>query len=493
MNQHLTGTIITKELRAIVLSPKFAGSFFIACVLILLSVYTGIQDYKRDVANYDESRKLVDQEMQALTNWGNFSTRVSRVPDPMEIFVAGVNNDVGRRSTISGSSEVKLRGSTYTEETLFALFRYFDLSFIVQVALSLLALLFTYDAVNGERETGTIQLAFSNPVPRAQFILGKFIGAFLGLILPLLVPILLGVLLVMVTGIPFRPSDWARLSGFIGVSVLYVSFFIALGVLTSVLVKSSNTSFLVALVAWILLVFIVPRAASMAAGQIVPVPSAAELDSKRDAFEKDAWNQQMSAMRTTMRARDAAMDHMSDADRAAYRDAHEWQWMQEDDSLRKDVDKSIDRNSAMLDEDAHNRQAQQERLTYLISGVSPSALFQLASMNLAQTDVGVKARYDEAMGAYRTAIKDFSEKKAKETDNSGGIRITIDSNTGFKISAPKEGSGLNLAGLPLFTPPSRPLAGIFQSVAIETGALLLFIALCFGITYFRFLKYEIAG
>jgi hypothetical protein len=167
--------------------------------------------------------------------------------------------------------------------------------------------------------------------------------------------------------------------------------------------------------------------------------------------------------------------------------------MQEDDSLRKEVDKSIDRNSARLDEDAHNRQAQQEQITYLFSGVSPSALFQLASMSLAQTDVGVKERYDEAMGAYRTTIKDFSDKKAKETGNSGGIRITFDSNTGFKISAPKEGSGLNLAGVPVFTPPSRPLAEIFQSVAIEAGALLLFIAICFGFTYFRFLRYEIAA
>ena len=92
----------------------------------------------------------------------------------MQIFASGVNNDIGRLSNISTWTEVKLRQSTYSDDSLFALFRFIDFTFIVQVVLSLFAILFTYDTINGERESGTLKLAFSNAVPRG--FLGRPVG-----------------------------------------------------------------------------------------------------------------------------------------------------------------------------------------------------------------------------------------------------------------------------------------------------------------------------
>ena len=72
---------------------------------------------------------------------------------------------------------------------------------------------------------------------------------------------------------PITGVEWSKLLAFIGVSILYFTFFIMLGLLVSAMTKRSTVSFLVLLVAWVLFVLIMPRAATMAAGQIIEVPS----------------------------------------------------------------------------------------------------------------------------------------------------------------------------------------------------------------------------
>ena len=70
----------------------------------------------------------------------------------MQVFSSGIHNDVGRVSDISSWREIKLQQSNYSDNSLFALFRFIDFTFIVQVVLSLFAILFTYDAINGGPE-----------------------------------------------------------------------------------------------------------------------------------------------------------------------------------------------------------------------------------------------------------------------------------------------------------------------------------------------------
>ena len=51
-----------------------------------------------------------------------------------------------------------------------------DWAFIIGYVLSLIALLFTFDAVSGEREHGTLRLMLANPIPRHTVLIGKFLG-----------------------------------------------------------------------------------------------------------------------------------------------------------------------------------------------------------------------------------------------------------------------------------------------------------------------------
>jgi len=484
-------TILFKELRGVFLSPKFIVTFSLCSVLMLLSVYVGIEHHRAAMEQFGASVQLNGENMHEATNWSSFAARSFRVPDPLEIFAAGVNNDIGKVSAINVSDPVKLKGSVYSDETIYALFRMIDFSFIVQIILSLFAVLFTYDAINGEKESGTLQLTFSNPVPRVSYILGKLLGGWIGLLLPLLIPVLLGVLLVMVMKVPMGFSDWLRFGVMLFVALCYFSFFVACGLLTSVLTKRSGVSFLLSLVLWVLFVLIIPRAGVMAAGQLVAVPSDAEIDGQRDAYAKDKWAHHMDVMTAHFAAREGVTRGMSVADRTAYNDAHEWEWIQQEDSLRKQMQSEIDEHSEKLGEELRNKKVRQEKLGFTLSRFSPASSFQLAMMQIAGTDVGVKSRYEDAMKQYRENFVAYVQKKQKETGQTGGFRITMDTQTGIKFTSPRDGTSLDYSDAPVFSPPKVSAADILTPVAGDCALLVLFTVLAFGGAMVRFLRYDL--
>ncbi|MBP9211756.1 MAG: hypothetical protein KBF97_03095, partial [Bacteroidetes bacterium] len=139
----MLNTLITHELRSIMLSPKFTLTFAVTSLLMLLSVAVGIAQYADNVRQYETTNTLTQQEMRESRGWMSLNNTVLRAPDPMQIFVAGVNNDIGRISAVNSFHGIKLTHSTYSDDPVYAVFRFVDLAFIVSVVFSLLALLFT--------------------------------------------------------------------------------------------------------------------------------------------------------------------------------------------------------------------------------------------------------------------------------------------------------------------------------------------------------------
>lgn len=485
------GLLVEKELKNIVLSPKFVATFGVCSLLILLSVFVGIQEYKASVAQYEVAQQLTEQQVREATNWWGVNNTAYRAPDPLMIFASGVNYDVGRLSNISTWTEVKLEQSTYMNDTIFAIFRFIDFAFIVQVVLSLFAILFTYDAINGERESGTLKLTFANAVPRGQYVLSKFVGSWLGLTIPLLIPILIAVLLVMVMGVPMEGVHWSRLGAFIGVSVLYFTFFIAFGLLVSALTKRSSVSFLVLLVAWVILVLIVPRAATMAAGQLVPVPSVAEIESQKDRFRTDRWDQHREEMSDFWEARQPP-EGLSEEEQRAYRQERMDQWMQEMDELRQVVQADIAENERKVNEDLRNKKAVQEELAFTLSRLSPASAYQLAVMNLAGTNTAMKSRYEDSMQAYKTIFTDFVEDKRAEeqaeqrrqarNNSGGGVRIRFSGSNDEPI---------DVSEMPRYEAPEQSLSNALAPSIIDFGLLAFFSIAAFAGAFLAFVRYDV--
>jgi ABC-type transport system involved in multi-copper enzyme maturation permease subunit len=484
-------TVVWRELRGIVASPKFVTTFAVCSLLILLSIVIGIREYNAGLSEYEAALRLTDQAIRTQGSWMGLTTNVYRRPDPLQILITGVANDVGRTSAIGRMTGVKLKNSPYEDDPIFALFRSIDFVFVVNVVLSLFAILFTFDGMNGEREGGTLQLTFANAIPRGTFILGKMLGSWLGLVIPLAIPVTLGLLLLVVNGIPLTADHWERIALFLIVSLLYVSFFIVFGIMVSTLTRRSSSAFLIALVAWVAFVFVIPRLGVMAASGLRAVPSVAEVEAERDTYAKDRWSAHQDVLGERWKERQEGMSAMTKDQREAYRHQHLDAWMREDDELRKQVQREIDDYGLRLDEDLHNRTDDQQQLAFELTRFSPSSAFQLASMGLAGTGVSMKERYEDAMRKYREEFVRYIERKSKEAGNTGGFRITFDTDSGFKFSVPRERGTLDLSSLPAFIPPQVTLSQAAHGLIVDTGVIVFFSILAFGIACGAFFHYDL--
>jgi ABC-type transport system involved in multi-copper enzyme maturation permease subunit len=468
-------TLCLKELRSILVSPKFVLSFAIGAVLILLSVGIGIREYKGAMRQYETGVTMTEEGLRDQSSWDHVQSRAFRRPDPMQIFVSGVQDDIGRYSPIAPMQTVKLMHSAYSDDPIFALFRMCDLAFIIQVVFSLLAILFTYDAVCGEKEDGTLRLVLSHSVSRAQVLAAKGLGSWLGLVLPLSLPLALAVLLVPLSGVPMEPEHWLRLGLLLGASLLCFTFFMALGLFVSTLAHRGSHAFLGALVAWVVLVLIIPRAGMVLAVQLVPTPSAGEIDGRVAAFSKDQMNEQMQEI--ARQAEAAANNNQS-----TWSSPHNPM-----DEMRQKVDEYAGR----LREDLRGRRQVQERLALSLARISPAAAIQLAAMDLAESDVELKSRCEEAMSAYRRTFLDFLQKKQQETGSSGGMAVKFCSKEGLSFSRPREAATIDPSQLPRYTPPRRGLVRPLVASAVDFGWMGLASVLLFDGAFLRFVRYDV--
>jgi ABC-type transport system involved in multi-copper enzyme maturation permease subunit len=467
-------TVVMKELKGILLSQKFALTFGVVSLLILMSIVAGISEFSAGTRQYDAAVQLAEQELREASSWMSIHGRALRPPDPLMVFVSGIHNDIGRLSEISGRETVKLLHSVYADDPIFAVFRSLDLMFIVQVVLSLFAILFTYDAITGEREGGTLQLSLANPLPRRTFILAKVTGIWAGLLLSLSIPLILGLLIISLAGVPLSSTDWMRIGALLGGSLLYFTVWVVAGVAISAWTRTPSASFMACLVLWICTVLILPRLGVLAAEQMIAVPTVAEVDAQKDGYAKSAWEKHTAGMSDRWKKREEAMQGFSDERREAYRDEHMWQWMQEEDAGRKKIQSDIDAHGLRLQEDVRNKRSAQERLAFMLARSSPAAVYQLAAMGIARTSVGLKNATESSMEEYRKMFTAHVDRKQQESGGTGGFRITVDSDKGFSFSAPRERGTLDISDLPRYQASPMPASELLADAGWD--GLLLFVS-----------------
>ena len=280
--------IIRKEILDTINSSKFVFTFLLCTILILLSVYTGIANYRAEQREYTAAVSLNRKNLESQPSYSalaGLGTKVTRSPQVLGAVVTGIQEAVGRQASVNIAYDPSLVDSKYDSNPVLAIFGELDPTLIVKIVLSLLAILFTYDAIVGERERGTLKLSLSNRVPRDRLILGKAIGGFVSLMVPLVIPFLIGIIMLLLyPDLHFSVEDWLRMGIIFLLFILYLLVFFTLGLLVSSLTERSSSSLFILLFAWVTFVFVIPKTAVIVAGRINPIPSVHEITAKKDAF-----------------------------------------------------------------------------------------------------------------------------------------------------------------------------------------------------------------
>ena len=130
---------------------------------------------------------------------------------------------------------------------------------IIAVVLSLVAILFTFDAISSEQERGTLRLTLSNSISRGTVLVSKFLAALITISIPFLIAALINLFLLYTSGsVLLGPSEWGRLGVIVLIAFVYVSIFLALGLLLSSRLSNSSTSLTILLLIWTVWVVLLP-------------------------------------------------------------------------------------------------------------------------------------------------------------------------------------------------------------------------------------------
>ncbi len=129
-----------------------------------------------------------------------------------------------------------------------------------------------FDAINNEQSSGTLSRVLAQPLFRDSVINGKFLAgvATIAVMLLSIILIISGLGLRMI-GIPPTLDEVFRVAIFLGISIVYVAFWMSLAVLFSILFRRAATSALAGIAVWIFFTFFMSMIAGVAADTIVPV------------------------------------------------------------------------------------------------------------------------------------------------------------------------------------------------------------------------------
>ncbi|MBW1994349.1 MAG: ABC transporter permease, partial [Deltaproteobacteria bacterium] len=134
----------------------------------------------------------------------------------------------------------------------------------------LIGLILGFDSINRERNEGTLSKLLSQPIYRDVVINGKFLA---GLIT---IAVMLASILLVVTGlglsivgvVPGIEEFW-RIFVYLIISIIYVSFWLGVSILFSILFRNVATSALAALAVWIFFSFFISLGASIVADSLM--------------------------------------------------------------------------------------------------------------------------------------------------------------------------------------------------------------------------------
>ncbi|MDK2824670.1 MAG: type transport system permease protein [Clostridia bacterium] len=143
----------------------------------------------------------------------------------------------------------------------------------------LVGLTMGFDAINGERDRGTLSRILSQPIYRDAFINGKFISGVIVLTIAIFgLGFLVAGLGLLFFGIPPSLSEVLRIITYLITSIIYISFWLSLSILFSLLFRQSSTSALAGIAVWLFLAIFAGLLAGMVADGIYPVTDSSDVD-----------------------------------------------------------------------------------------------------------------------------------------------------------------------------------------------------------------------
>ncbi|MCT2534455.1 ABC transporter permease [Aquibacillus koreensis] len=173
-----------------------------------------------------------------LTCFGSLYTALTTINDAMD-----ASDDA---KEIAKESFLFLKLFTVSDGTMPSFIRF------VTFLGPLLGIALGFDAINSERNKGTLSRLMAQPIPRDYVLNAKFTAALLiNIVLFFSLGLLVTALGILIIGIPPSFEEFARIGCFLVLCIFYIAFWLNLGILFSVQFRQAATSALSGIAIWI--------------------------------------------------------------------------------------------------------------------------------------------------------------------------------------------------------------------------------------------------
>ena len=406
--------LVKKELLHYLLDLRFIVVFGLCILLSALGVYVGSRSYLQHLEEYQAvDRKNRNTLRTALEN-NNLSSlkrseyRWNRRPEILSPVVYGLSGKLGRETRMAYRRHIQFEASRFATDPVHALFGVLDLAFIVKIVLSLCVLLFTYDAVCGEKETGTLKLYASFPVSRSTLALSKLAGSAVAVLIPFVLAFLLSsVVLALSPGLGLQAEDGVRLALLMGSFALYLTVFAGFGVLVSALTHRRITAFLGLLGLWAVWLFVIPNLAVDTARRLVPVTSIYDMERQHGALREEIRKQRGPEI-------DAYWKRNFEWDLEKWNampETRQRELLEGASKIQHKWDTEFHARQTVLQTVRHNQMRKRQALAHALSAVSPLGAVTFVSMDLARTGPVQQERVEDAVKAYIGYLVEYIRKK----------------------------------------------------------------------------------
>jgi ABC-type transport system involved in multi-copper enzyme maturation permease subunit len=471
-------TIIQKELLSNIFSFRFLVIFVLLLVIVTITVFILTDNYVKKLDEYSQRQREIENYLGDYAHFNRINNvvRPSQPPVPFYSLIRGLSSD-------SNIEE-------FDNDPLPVMFPLIDFTFIVTILLSLIALLFSYDSLSGEKEDGTLKLMLSNRLSRSKIILGKIIGGTLTLLIPFLLSLIIGFLVILLNPrVLWKGADWGAFGLILLGSILYFTFFYCLGIFISSRHHSSSSSIMTSLFVWVFFILIIPNLSPYIASFLVQTPSRIKIDREIAMItdvERDELGRKLSGEKKIemYRKYPELAEKLSEAEikrRVAQDPDYRKAYKELRDAIGRAWDEAnrIQGNKAgVLERELGRKQEAQERLAIWISMISPLSDFTYLATDLSSTGIRSRNHFSRIAEGWWRAFGAYKRKKLAS--------LQEENPTADWWNTP-----VDVSDMPRFQYQQEALKDRFGGTIRFFVVLIFFNLIFFIAAYFSFIKYDV--
>ena len=490
--------IVRREITANILSFRFLMGLLIYFSLIVTNIFVLTRGYEDRLQSYQTAIRENEDKISQVTRYSEFGLthmlKCDRKPKLLSIFNEGVDKRKGNTVTVAHGYVPAVAEQHGSDNPYLNIFSSIDFTVICQVVMSLLALLFAYDAISREKEAGTLRLTLSCAVPRPTLLLGKYIAGMVSILLPLIASFVAGLLVIQFSPyVSFSGSDWGRILLIFLLSMLYVSLFFLIGLFLSTRTDRPSITLMFSMCVWVIFVLIVPNLTVLLVEHASPIQS--EEPYREQA--RDQWKQYEAEVKDYLEKRGVegpldrsnfggvgARSGVNDYDSGetvqvgGFENEEGVPFAQECYGFKENLRAQYaDRIWRIRKEYLDRNPNRQSLLALNISRISPAAVYYNAAAILAETDLGNFWRFMEQTRQYRREWVDYLR---DEKIFSSRRWFT----TEFKES-------FDLSRVPRFNEQSEGIGNSLQRASLDIMILAVLNMLFFMGAFISFLRYDV--